>query len=103
MTKKERAKFEGLSGGGVNKLLLNPMFVSVSKSNQIYPKTNKLGKLVLNPLENNNSNKFEISNKAKVEINNRMPPIIGNKKIKIIHIGTKKIMINIIFFINKND
>ena len=66
------------------------MFVSASKSNQIYPKTNKLGKLVLNPLENNNTNKFEVSIKATVEINNRMPPIIGNKKIKLAHIGDKE-------------
>ena len=91
MTKKEREKFEGLSNGGIgNQQLLNPMFVSASKSNQIYPKTNKLGKLVLNPLENNNTNKFEVSIKATVEINNRMPPIIGNKKINLAHIGDKE-------------
>jgi hypothetical protein len=90
MTKKEREKYEELSNGGLgNKQLLNPMFVSASNSNQIFPKGNKLGKLVLNPLGNNNPNKFEVSIKATVEINNKMPPIIGNKKIKLAHIGDK--------------
>ena len=91
MTKKEREKFEGLTNGGMgNKNLLSPMFVSASKSNQIYQKNNKLGKLILNPLENNNTNKFEVSIKATLEINNKMPPIIGNKKIKLAHIGDKE-------------
>ena len=90
MTQKEREKFEELTNGGVgNKQTLNPMFVSASKSNQIYPKNNKLGKLILNPLENN-TNKYEVSFKATLDINNRMPPIIGNKKIKLAHIGDKE-------------
>lgn len=69
------------------KQFLNPMNASATNPIQMAPKLNKFGKIMLNPLGNNNSNKLEISFKAPVEINNnRMPPIIGNKKIKLAHI-----------------
>ena len=84
MNEKERKKFEELgNGGNSNKTYLNPMFVSATNPGQVFGKGNKHGKLVLNPLGNNNPNKLEVSKKATVEINNRMPPIIGNKKIKL--------------------
>ena len=88
MSKKEREKYEGLTNGGMrNKQLLNPMYVSATNPIQMGPKLNKFGKIMLNPLGNNNSNKLEVSFKATVEINNnRMPPLIGNKKIKLAHI-----------------
>ena len=84
MNEKERKKFEELGNGGYSyKTYLNPMFVSATNPGQVFGKGNKHGKLVLNPLGNNNPNKLEVSKKATVEINNRMPPIIGNKKIKL--------------------
>ena len=90
MNEKERKKFEELSNGGRNnKTHLNPMFVSASNMNQFQYKGNKVGgKVILNPLGNNNlnPNKLEVSFKATVEINNKMPPIIGNKKIKLAQI-----------------
>ena len=84
MSKKEREKYEGLTNGGMrNKQFLNPMYESATNPIQMGPKLNKFGKIMLNPLGNNNSNKLEVSIKATVEINNnRMPPLIGNKKIK---------------------
>ena len=82
MSKKEREKFEALSNGGVmrNKPHLNPMYVSAS--NPVQLKGHKFGKIMLNPLGNNNT-KLEVAFKSTVDINNRMPPIIGNKKIKL--------------------
>ncbi len=89
MNQKEREKFEGLSNGGLNKQLLNPMFVSASNPSKLFSNGNKHGKVILNPLGANNGNKLEVSFKATVEINNRMPPIIGNKKIKLAQIQEK--------------
>ena len=90
MNEKERKKFEELTNGANgNKSYLNPMYISANNPGQIYNKGNKHGKVVLNPLGNNNPNKFEVSIKATVEINNRMPPIIGNKKIKLSQIQEK--------------
>ena len=90
MNEKERKKFEELTNGANgNNSYLNPMYVSANNPGQIYSKGNKHGKVMLNPLGNNNPNKFEVSIKATVEINNRMPPIIGNKKIKLSQIQEK--------------
>ena len=84
MNKREREIYEGISNGGMNKKLLNPMISSAANTNQILSKGNKYGKVMLNPLGNNKGNKLEVSFKATVEINNNgMPPIIGNKKIKL--------------------
>ena len=82
MSKKEREKFEALHSGAIgNKKILNPMLVSASNSNELFPKANKTGKISLIPLGNINSNK--IDNDLKI------PPITGNKKIKLAHIGDK--------------
>ena len=90
MNEKERKKFEELTNGANgNKSYLNPMYISANNPSQIYSNGNKHGKVILNPLGNNNPNKFEVSIKATVEINNRMPPIIGNKKIKLSQIQEK--------------
>ena len=90
MHEKERKNFDEINNGANgNKSYLNPMYVSANNPGQIYSKGNKHGKVMLNPLGNNNPNKFEVSIKATVEINNRMPPIIGNKKIKLSQIQEK--------------
>ena len=89
MNQKEREKYEGLSNGGLNKQLLNPMYVSASNPAKIFSNGKKNGKVMLNPLGANNGNKFEVSFKATVEINNRIPPIIGNKKNNLAQIQEK--------------
>ena len=83
MSKKEREKYEALNnaGGIRNKPFLNPMYVSAS--NPIQLKGNKFGKVMLNPLGNNNTNKLEVAFKSTVDMNNLIPPLIGNKKIKL--------------------
>ncbi len=87
MNQREREIYEGINNGGKNKKIANPMLSSAANTNQIYSKANRYGKVLLNPLLNNNGNKLEVSFKATVKINNnRMPPIIGNKKIKLAQI-----------------
>ena len=88
MNQKEREKFEGLGKEGVgNKVVLdpiNPMFVSAANPGQMVSKGNKI---ILNPLGNNN--KKESNFKLKPDTNNKMPPILGNKKIKLLQIKDK--------------
>ena len=89
MKQKEREKYEGLTNGGMNNPLLNPMYVSASNPNSLFSNGNRHKKVVLNPL-GSNGNKLEVSFKATVEINNnKMPPIMGNKKLKLAQIQEK--------------
>ena len=83
LNKKEREKFEQLGNGGMGKGYGNPMFISAANPGQMYSKSNKRGKIMLNPLGSNSGNKVEVSFKATVEINNKMP-LIGNKKLQFV-------------------
>ena len=89
MNQKEREKYEGLTNGGANNQLLNPLYVSASNPSNLFLSGNKHKKVMLNPL-GSNGNKLEVSFKATVEINNKMPPIIGNKKLKLAQIQEKE-------------
>ena len=89
MNQKEREKYEGLTNGGGNNQLLNPLYVSASNPSNLFLSGNKHKKVMLNPL-GSNGNKLEVSFKATVEINNKMPPIIGNKKLKLAQIQEKE-------------
>ena len=83
LNRKEREKFEQLGNGGMGKGYGNQMFISAANPGQIYSKSNKRGKIMLNPLGSNSGNKVEVSFKATVEINNKMP-LIGNKKLQFV-------------------
>ena len=85
LNKKEREKFEQLGNGGMGmgKGYGNQMFISAVNPGQFYSKSNKRGKIMLNPLGSNSGNKVEVSFKATVEINNKMP-LIGNKKLQFV-------------------
>jgi hypothetical protein len=83
LNKKERERFEQLGNGGMGKGYGNQMYISAANPGQMYSKSNKRGKIMLNPLGSNSGNKVEVSFKATVEINNKMP-LIGNKKLQFV-------------------
>ncbi len=83
LNRKEREKFEQLGNGGMGKGYGNQMYVSAANPGQMFSKSNKRGKIMLNPLGSNSGNKVEVSFKATVEINNKMP-LIGNKKLQFV-------------------
>ena len=89
MNKKEREKFEALCLRGMKRGNLNNMNISANNPSQMFLKGNKNGKIILNPLGNNNGNKFD-STKASVEI----PPILGYKKLNIEKIKQREVYDN---------
>ena len=96
MNQKERERYNQLNNiqtmQNGNQAFLNPMSVSTANHmNNLFNKSGNKGKIILNPVQNNNNNKLELSFKVNFEINNRMPQIMGNKKLKLAQIPEKDI------------